>query len=678
MPNKTHRQKTSRGRKRARKTSKRSVLVEQSDMLQTQMAQLEPARTRRVHGAKLDALLLLSTERHQTALTGRMSKGIPRSVKSAATSSLTQLLAPRSGASAAVQVLAAQLERDERKRLLEEDLVSVLVDVSEHAPLEKMAAEWNQKSQQITPSTALLCVPRSRLRDLASLATVRYVEASVKLKPHCDRAHLSTGVVRAGVRTVPQRGRGVLIGIVDTGIDTSHTAFKTSSGTRIVNYFDQEGNAEHTAAQINAGNGAASPDNVGHGTHVAGIAAGNGGGSNGTLYEGVAPEADLAIVKTTFNSALIAQGIQHIFKLATDRKQPCVINLSLGGHYGGHDGTTVVERVIDQLSGPGRIVVVSAGNEGRDLIHASTVMPRGSATPARWVANLSLKAREVEGRQAGLLLVQTWWQREDNIRVRLRAPNGEIFEPAEQGEMEVDRSVFVVQSSHQIAAYSGDHVTTFVIIADPRAQWLSGWSIIAEEQRPDGSAGVAVGALHAWIADGDMGAFTTGYSQDYLVGMPGTAFSAITVGSYATRHEWRSMDPAMPNVDLDAVHEEDISYFTSPGPGRDGDNKPEIAAPGQWLISTLSKTASEDEIPQWCRLPGVPYAALQGTSMAAPYVTGALALLLEKDKTIDWAEAKRRLIKSTRQDGLTQTCWNSRWGYGKLDVERLLTIEPGV
>lgn len=67
---------------------------------------------------------------------------------------------------------------------------------------------------------------------------------------------------------------------------------------------------------------------------------------------------------------------------------------------------------------------------------------------------------------------------------------------------------------------------------------------------------------------------------------------------------------------------------------------------------------------------------MQGTSMAAPYVTGALALLLEKDAKIDWAEAKRRLIKSARQDAFTAPCWNQRWGYGRIHVARLLEIEP--
>jgi subtilisin family serine protease len=158
--------------------------------------------------------------------------------------------------------------------------------------------------------------------------------------------------------------------------------------------------------------------------------------------------------------------------------------------------------------------------------------------------------------------------------------------------------------------------------------------------------------------------------------MPGTAFSAITVGSYATRREWASRDPTAPNVVVDQVHPEDISYFSSPGPTRDGQNKPEISAPGQWLIAPLSSAASLDFIPDWTRQPDIGYAAMQGTSMAAPYVTGALALLLEKEPAIDWAEAKRRLIKSARQDSFTWPCWNARWGYGKLNVERLLTIEP--
>jgi subtilisin family serine protease len=112
------------------------------------------------------------------------------------------------------------------------------------------------------------------------------------------------------------------------------------------------------------------------------------------------------------------------------------------------------------------------------------------------------------------------------------------------------------------------------------------------------------------------------------------------------------------------------------GPTRDGHNKPEIAGPGQFLLAPLSSDANEDEIAINRRVPNRPYAALQGTSMSAPYVTGAIALLLEKDKNLNWSEIKRRLIKSAVQDKFTHPCWNARWGYGRLNVKRLIEIEP--
>jgi subtilisin family serine protease len=292
------------------------------------------------------------------------------------------------------------------------------------------------------------------------------------------------------------------------------------------------------------------------------------------------------------------------------------------------------------------------------------------------VADFELDARLVGSDLMGLLVVQVWHQHEDDLLVRLRSPNGELFAAPAGGEAEFDREVFFVQAVHQQAPYSGDHSSTFLVAAVPQAQWLRGWSVIVEEDRSPGRHGVAVGAVHAWIRDGEEGSFTGGFTRTHLIGMPGTSFSVITVASYATRKQWTSRDPAQPEVVLGQVNLEDISYFSSPGPTRDGHNKPEIGAPGQWLVAPLSADAALGFVPEWTRLAGIEYAAMQGTSMSAPYVTGALALLLEKEPAIDWAEAKRRLIKSARQDSFTWPCWNARWGYGKLNLERLLTIEP--
>jgi subtilisin family serine protease len=590
--------------------------------------------------------------------------------------------APRSlrGVPIGLQSIRAQLSPTSLRDLEARDVVPVLVESVGESGRSTVAAGVTQlaaEAHRVSRTTVVARVARNRLADMAALAGVRRVEASVRLRPLVDLAHASAMLFHGGARSVSQTGAGVLVGIVDTGIDAAHPGFQAGGQTRIVRYVDQTTGAAYSPAQINAGAAAASPDEDGHGTHVAGIAAGGGGGLPVQRYAGVAPGADLAVVKTTFDTADIASGVALLFDLAAQRNQPCVVNLSLGGHWGGHDGSSLLERAIDELcEAPGRAVVVSAGNEGGSRLHAGTRLVHGAATPQRWVADLELSPRVVQGTTMGLLWVSVWTQREDDLVVTLRSPNGELFRPPLGGRQEADRSKFAVDVSHQVAAYSGDNEFSFGLFAVAEQAWLRGWSLIVEEDRSQGRRGAQVGAVHAWIADEAMGAFVNGYTRTHLVGMPGTAYSAVTVASYATRKTWESQDPSQPVVDLAAVNLEDISYFSSPGPTREEQNKPEVAAPGQWLISALSAQASVDAMPLWIRLQGAPYAALQGTSMSAPYVAGALALLLEKEPTLHWGEMKRRLAKSCRADRFTTPCWNERWGHGKIDVERLLTIDP--
>ncbi len=615
--------------------------------------------------SKLDPMLRLGARRAKKEARGTESiapGGCPSSIRDL---------------SIGVHSLASRMSKAGVERLQKEDLVSVVIDCRPGASVRERVDEWGGCGTRVTDSTVVARVPRTELEALARLPAVRYVEASTKLKLHSDLAHVSSGLVRAGARTVPQTGTGVLVGVVDTGIDVSHPAFQSGGKTRIVSYLDQFTDQEFDSAKIDAGDAAASTDTVGHGTHVAGIAAGNGGGSPASSLRGVAPEADLAVVKSTLETADILTAIAHIFDVAKSRNQPAVVNCSFGGHVGGHDGSTLLERTIDELSGPGRIVVVSAGNEGSDSIHAHGLVHGDAATAGRWEASFSLSPRTFAGEsgpvELGILVLQAWHQREDGIRVRLRSPGGNFLDPPADGASEHDFGSFFVEASRQVHPYSGDTVVTFEVITLPQSQWLTNWTLVAEETAP-GSA--AVGAVHAWIRDGAEGRFTSGASSEYLIGMPGTSYSAVTVASYATRNQWSSRDPQNPSILLEALALEALSSFSSPGPTRDGDTKPEVAAPGEWLLAPLSKDALLSELPLFTRLSGIEYASLRGTSMSAPYVTGALALLLQKDGSIDWSEAKRRLIKSTRQDRHTGVCWNPRWGYGKLDVERLLTIEP--
>ena len=576
--------------------------------------------------------------------------------------------------------LADRISTKAASDYIHEDLVSVLIEGDDCSDIEKKVKFLDGNATPLTSTKVMAKIPLSRVMSLAGHAGLGYIEASTRLQPTCDLAHESTGLVVGGATTVSETGRGVLVGIIDTGIDFSHPAFQSDGSTRIVNYLDQDTGDEFDQANIDAGNADGSIDVIGHGTHVAGIAAGNGAGSPSEKWHGIAHKADLAIVKTTFHTADIAVAVKHIFDVAAARKQPCVVNLSLGGHFGAHDGSSVVERMIDDLSGNGRVVVVSAGNEGGAAIHASTTLIRQLTPPDRWVADFRIIRRTFQTTdgpvEAGSIFVQVWHQCEDAVSISLRSPTGNLFQASPNNRQEFDLGNIFVEASNQQHPYSQDHSTSFFIITDPGQALLNGWSIIAEDDQETG--GVLVGRIHAWIQDSTMGNFTRGTVASHLIGMPGTAFSAVTVASYASRREWSSQAP---NADgrvfrASAVNIGDISHFSSMGPTRDGHNKPEIAGPGQFLLAPLSSKTPEEKIPRYLRVPNHPYAALQGTSMSAPYVTGAIALLLEKDNSLNWSEIKRRLIKSANQDEFTQPCWNARWGYGRLNVQRLLKIEP--
>lgn len=544
--------------------------------------------------------------------------------------------------------------------------LQVIVDVQDATEL---LERWPDDAAALTPTKLVLAVPAEDLFALAEDAAVNRIEASVALTPQLDEAHRFSRLIgEDGSRLSALTGANVLVGIVDSGIDGSHVDFWDGARSRIVDYLDQTG-GRHVGAtadgRIAPDEARGCTDEIGHGTHVAGIAAGNGAAD--ARYAGVAPDADLAIVKTTLKSTDIARAVSHVFAVAERRSQPCVVNLSLGGHAGGHDGSTLTERVIDELcDGPGRIVVTAAGNAGSDRVHSSvqfSELAPGRSGKRRWVADLEVLARIERGKIVGSAFLQVWTQREDDLVVAIRTPLGELLRPAPMNRSTVRRDAYMLETWHEVSSFSGDTVTSFSLGVVPATRYLEGWSVIVEESAPGGAR---LGVAHAWIAGGGA-RFNASAVRSHLVGMPGTAFSAITVASYGARRSW----PAAGEVTMDAVNLDDISYFSSRGPTRDGHNKPEIAAPGQWVVAPRSAQAA---LPDFMHVDGGPYAAMQGTSMAAPYVTGALALLLEREPMLTWAEAKRRLIKSARQDGFTRGAWNPAWGYGKLDVQRLLQV----
>src|SRR3989338_1689855 len=256
-------------------------------------------------------------------------------------------------------------------------------------------------------------VPVSQLPALAAQPSVRSITASRPLTSFLNTSVPATKAAKVAspvwslVSKVPpiewagHTGRGVMIGIIDTGLDTTHKDFLRPDGaTRVLAAWDQssaEGRTplgfsygdECRAAQIDARQ-CPLVDRVGHGTHVAGIAAGNGSATGRDRpaypYIGMAPEADLLVVKLgEQTSNRVIDALAYLKATARAMGRPIVVNISLGTSIGSHDGTSDFERAIDAFTGPGdspaAVVVVAGGNHGADDSHASGTVSAAFPVP---------------------------------------------------------------------------------------------------------------------------------------------------------------------------------------------------------------------------------------------------------------------------------------------------------
>jgi subtilisin family serine protease len=293
------------------------------------------------------------------------------------------------------------------------------------------------------PGVATAYVPEDRIEAVARLAGVRRIHGAAKVRKHLNAsvpttaAHLQRG---AGPAFSGLNGAGVLVGLVDTGADLDHGDFQDASGnTRIVRVWDQtdaDGPApgpfgygsEWNAAQIDA-DLARQIDDDGHGTHVLGIAAGDGSATGGSTpahtYAGMAPKADLVVVRTTFADTDILDGVAYVMNTATALGKPVVVNLSLGSLYGPKDGTSPFETGIAALTGPGRIVVVAAGNDGNYPLHADvTAAAGGSATVTFTVPSSSIGTA---------IAIDGYYGADGTQTVSVTTPSGTVIGPVALG-----------------------------------------------------------------------------------------------------------------------------------------------------------------------------------------------------------------------------------------------------
>lgn len=546
-----------------------------------------------------------------------------------------------------------------------------------------------------------LQIPLSRLPALTALSSVVYVQASRIVQPQAHDVSIPETRTPLARQSFNVTGKGVVVGDIDTGIDWRHADFRNADGSTRIKFlwdlsddtgpapadFSSVGGTVYTESQINAALGGSGTvreaDRNGHGTHTAGSAAGNGlatgNGFPARTFAGVATEADLIVVKGVrkdtggFATNDVIAAISFIDRRARDLNAPYVINMSLGGQFGAHDGTDPQELAIDNLIGPGKpgkAIVIAAGNEGADNIHAGGTIPTGRAETVRF---------SVAPNQT-LAYIDLWYSGSDSFDVTVVTPTNVATPKLSPGAANFrgvapDGTTVEVGSLNQNPLNQSKEI--FVVITQSKKDQpvLSGnWSLLL--QRTSGDSG----RFDSWTGSSRSSRFIDHLESTRKVSMPGTAKNAITVASYITKTQWTDIDGSRQSYSswgpAFAGPAASKSPFSNAGPTRDGRQKPDIAAPGQGIASANSADSEQD---REAIVADGKHKIEQGTSMATPHVTGAVALMLQLNRGLDAAQIRDALTRTARSDDFTGRVPHTDWGFGKMDVfEALKAVSPSV
>jgi len=511
--------------------------------------------------------------------------------------------------------------------------------------------------------------------------------------------------IGAPTRAVPEQivhggyagltGKGVIVAIIDSGTDFRHPDFidYDAAGrptSRLLYFWDTVTNSFDTAglgskAPYSYPNGASigtlytrqqlteelmsgrrripATDEGGHGTGTSGIAAGNGNYSRGA-HAGVAPEADIIGVRigsgpgNLEHAWLVNAAVAWIDAVARSEGKPVVISNSWGGHGTGHDGTSITERELDArfaANVPGRAIVFSAGNEQGLGIHGQSAY-QGGNQPAYmlWQAPKPTFLKLFLRSQSGGFVDGNHLKAERLIWIE---NSQQIPIPFPQGKPDVQGNPI----SHEIEITLG-----------VQAGWV-GFTMYSDTGEPfvvDGYLQPRAGKFHPSLQ-----------RVGEIVGSPGTTTAAITIGSYDWNDQFnqqgRVVTVAAP-CDGSPMQIGNLSCYSSIGYSRDGTVKPDIVSPGEVYYAPYARYPDGSPVnpQQWADHMDTSghYIQMNGTSSAAPYTAGVIALMLQKKPDLTSGEIKQLLELNATQDSFTGTAPNPGWGYGKLDIAAVRAV----
>lgn len=569
--------------------------------------------------------------------------------------------------------------------------------LSAYVTIDPARTSWQQLG--VTPiaenaNTATVRLTLDALQRLAKQQGVEYIQITsgatqmlnlARQEAGTDQLHKGTDLPKA------YTGEGVVVGVVDAGFDYMHAAFRrpADGALRIKRVWEQSATTlDGASAPAKYGYGIelntpeliekaqGDSDSNSHGTHVAAIAAGSDAYKDGA-YVGNAPDADIVLVALDLNASTnadISNAVQYIFDYADEVGKPCVVNLSLGNQDGPHDGTSTFDTMTDAMQGPGRLIVGAAGNHRTDAFHIDHTFATADAAPLRTFVKYKVApSNSVSGGT-----IEIWGEKGVDFTVDIAAystfnkkdARSTTVYPAE-GVTDVDFGKYATGTWKVASEVSPLNGKPHVVLTSALTSIRNNYAI-ALTVTPKTAGRVNIWSDNTYLAmeSRDIEGFSApDAASSTLCEIGGTGKRILTVGSYTTRNEYTT------NGGQQATLQEtvgDLSSFSSYGPTVDGRMKPNITAPGCFIISAVSNNDASGNLmyAEYNENFGRynQYGYMQGTSMASPFVAGIVATWLQAYPQLTPEQLHEIVQNTARKDSFTATAPDSNWGYGKINA----------
>lgn len=531
--------------------------------------------------------------------------------------------------------------------------------------------------EELIAGYAIVTLPQELIASFVELEEVEYVEMPKRLYFSLQRGKEVSCIPPVTAREPYLSGSGIMVAVIDSGIDYVSMDFRNKDGSSRISYlWDQslmpdeergmlppEGygiGVEFSRGQIDEalkaegaeGNFRLVPsmDVTGHGTAVAEIAAGN-GNSSGGKYTGVAPQADLLVVKLgtpkqeSFpRTTELMRALDYVVKKSVELAQPVAINLSFGNTYGPHDGTSLLERFIDNISEIGRnVICVGSGNEGAAGGHTAGIVK----DEVRVELAVAPYERTVN--------VQLWKEYADIFRITVISPGGErqVVETGQRGtlRLSIEQTQLLIYVGEP-SPYSLNQEIYFDFIARQNYIDSGVWTFLLEPVK------IVTGNYYFYLSSSvvlNSGTRFFSPTPEVTFTIPSTSRKVVTVGAYHGVYDsyadFSGRGYLLENRLEGLVANESV--------------KPDLVAPGVDIVISDGRGGAQ---------------SVTGTSFAAPFVTGAAALMMEwgirmGNDVYLYGEKVRAYLRRGARPVRGETEYpNARVGYGAMCVENSLPM----